>query len=407
MAVSAFKGSFAKSTSGAPVDQAVTSVGFQPEVLIFWGTTQTAEGYAAHAQRTLGFASAAGVETVGSFGIEDGVNPSNSVRSHNDAKCISWYGTGLSILAEADLKSFDADGFTVTWTTNNANAYIIHFLALAGDITNAFTAAFIMNNSLGNQSITAPGFQPDIVLFAAPVGGGGAYAASAATNSGLGGFGAATSATARWSIGGGDDDALSPTDTNSKISLTTVVEIFNTCGDHVGHADFVSMDVNGFTINVTDAAGFTPFIHYLCLKGGSYFVGNDTQKTSTGTKATTGVGFKPSAVLFGSNDSATTGSSVAGWTEVIGAGDGTNEGAIWTENQDAVATSEVNQRTVTTKVLSMSTGVATTDAEADLTSLDSDGFTLDWTTADATARAFGFIAFGPAAAGGATIRRYS
>jgi hypothetical protein len=43
-------------------------------------------------------------------------------------------------------------------------------------------------------------------------------------------------------------------------------------------------------------------INYLALKGGSFKAGVETQATSTGTKATTGVGFKPSGLLlFGSN----------------------------------------------------------------------------------------------------------
>jgi hypothetical protein len=51
-------------------------------------------------------------------------------------------------------------------------------------------------------------------------------------------------------------------------------------------------------------------------------------------------------------------------------------------------------RTVTDKAIGFSTATSTTDAEADLSSLDSDGFTLDWTTADAVAREFIFTAFG-------------
>ena len=38
----------------------------------------------------------------------------------------------------------------------------------------------------------------------------------------------------------------------------------------------------------------------------------------------------------------------------------------------------------------------TTVAEADLTAFGSDGFTLDWTTADATAREFFYLALGDA-----------
>jgi hypothetical protein len=45
-------------------------------------------------------------------------------------------------------------------------------------------------------------------------------------------------------------------------------------------------------------------------------------------------------------------------------------------------------------VFSHSTQASTTDAEADLNSFDADGFTLNWSTADATAREFIYLAFG-------------
>jgi hypothetical protein len=38
------------------------------------------------------------------------------------------------------------------------------------------------------------------------------------------------------------------------------------------------------------------------------------------------------------------------------------------------------------------------DAEADLDTMDSDGFTLDWTTADSTAREHGYLAMASGAA---------
>jgi hypothetical protein len=44
-----------------------------------------------------------------------------------------------------------------------------------------------------------------------------------------------------------------------------------------------------------------------------------------------------------------------------------------------------------------SPGTPTKDAEASLSSFDSDGFTLDWTTADASPRVFWYLAIAGAA----------
>ncbi len=59
----------------------------------------------------------------------------------------------------------------------------------------------------------------------------------------------------------------------------------------------------------------------------------------------------------------------------------------------------MNHGQQTTKVINALFNDAVYEA-ADLVSFDNDGFTLDWTTADATAREFIGIAFGDAAAAG-------
>jgi hypothetical protein len=62
--------------------------------------------------------------------------------------------------------------------------------------------------------------------------------------------------------------------------------------------------------------------------------------------------------------------------------------------------------TLTTKVLRHATNPSTVDAEADLNSFDADGYTLGWTTADATAREFVAVSMGStvaAAASGETM----
>ena len=48
-------------------------------------------------------------------------------------------------------------------------------------------------------------------------------------------------------------------------------------------------------------------------------------------------------------------------------------------------------------------GTPSTNAEADLTTLDSDGFTVNWTTADATAREFYYLLLGSSAAAAQTV----
>jgi hypothetical protein len=157
------------------------------------------------------------------------------------------------------------------------------------------------------------------------------------------------------------------------------------------------MDADGFTVNWTTANASSRIIAYLALKGGRYFVGNETQRTSTGTRAKTGVGFTPTGILAFSVN-ATANASVAAHDRIAigGASAAGTEGATWAGDTDSLATTSADQSTVTDKVLRLidTDGPAAADAEADLDSFDADGFTLDWTTADAVAREFVFICFG-------------
>ena len=96
-------------------------------------------------------------------------------------------------------------------------------------------------------------------------------------------------------------------------------------------------------------------------------VGNFTKDMTeaTGTVAYTGVGFKPSAILFfacGPTDNAIS----------IGADDGTNKGMV-------SAYGTLNFTVVTTDSIYLLNAAGTTLQNARISSFDSDGFTLSWT----------------------------
>jgi hypothetical protein len=159
------------------------------------------------------------------------------------------------------------------------------------------------------------------------------------------------------------------------------------------------MDSDGFTVNWSTAAtGQNIFV--LCLKGGQYKAGAFLQKTSSGSQGTTGVGFQPtgwmnysSGVVAGTtvvaNPSALT---VAYWAA---ASDATHR-AVMFSGEGSYGRAELDRAAVYTHRADDST--PTLNAKADLTSFDSDGFTLNYGTADATAREIIYLAMGNAAA---------
>src|SRR6185295_17406587 len=80
----------------------------------------------------------------------------------------------------------------------------------------------------------------------------------------------------------------------------------------------------------------------------------------------------------------------------IGASDGTTEGAAAFQDADAlVGTTDVeNFDSISKAFAKVDNAVSLVDAEADLTSLDADGFTLNWTTNDFAATEMLYVAFG-------------
>ena len=74
--------------------------------------------------------------------------------------------------------------------------------------------------------------------------------------------------------------------------------------------------------------------------------------------------------------------------------DGANEAAMWGASTDAVSTTDENSYVATDGCLVHATNSATLDAKASLDSFGSDDYTLDWTTADGSAREFGAVLFG-------------
>lgn len=109
-------------------------------------------------------------------------------------------------------------------------------------------------------------------------------------------------------------------------------------------------------------------------------VGTFTALSGIGNQRITGVGFQPKAVLFWITDRTSTGNSPdvrfgRGWT------DGTNEFAEAVARQDG--TNNSRDRVVNDKVITLIDAGGSVLAEASIVSLDSDGFTINWTTAGA------------------------
>lgn len=149
----------------------------------------------------------------------------------------------------------------------------------------------------------------------------------------------------------------------------------------------VSFDADGFTLNL-DIAGFSYNVEYLAV-GGSDITGANVFKFDdpavTGNKAQTGLGFKPTAIIMGSE-----------WANQIDELDGTNTSnryslSLLTEaagtvaqafghtNLNVVGAQSCSQR-ADSAILTLTNTSTTYVNRATLVSFDSDGFTVNFTT---------------------------
>ncbi len=375
---------------------ATTDPGFQPSALFAWSGLQTSTGGVADAQWSLGVAGSSTTELMAGKNSDDNTASSDVSRVFQTTTFIRNLTAGTNTTnVDATLTSFDASGFTLNFNTLTTTSPIYNYLALGGaDITNTKSGSFSANASTGSQAVTGIGFQPDIVFLFATI----ITAAGQANNTNQYCFGVMTNSN-QWVFGGKAQNAQATMNTSRLFYNTKVVALQATASNSIFFdAQYVSLDSDGFTINITTTDGTQMLIGYLAIKGGQWKVGTDTQKTSTGTKATTGVGFTPVGIIFGSAIDTQTAGTADNDRMMFGVTTGTSQNTCqFYGDSDATANAVSSTIVSSSKCLIMATEAGaspTTQADAVLSSFDSDGFTLDWTTADATARVFGYVAFG-------------
>ena len=385
MAVRTFKGSFAFPDSSANLS--ITGIGFQPDAVIFWTTRQAAAGFADDKALHVGWAVSSSAQGGVAFFADDnvavGTSNGSDITNLFCVKAVTCAASSVSTTLDASFVSMDPDGFTIDPVNVSVGAlFIVHYFCIGG-LDNAFAGRFSIPTTAISQAYTGVGFQPDCLLVLSNLFGTG-------NRSDVGHkltIGAASSVADQAYLYIGGSNAI-PTALASVQSTGAVMRTLNFAGTDNTTGALQSFDPDGFTINYSVVPGTARDFFALALKGANFKVATDTQKTSTGTQAKTGIGFQPKGLLlFGTNraSSASVNSTLASLS--IGASDGTHEGTSWVGGAEVNPTEE-DTATLTDKVFVHATAPATTDADADLSSFDSDGYTLNWSTADATAREF-------------------
>lgn len=392
-------GSFTK--IGATGTQSITGVGFTPKAIIFWttGSASASGTWQSHVFSTLGFTTG----PTNSFAVaatsEDAIATSNTGR-RMAAKAITNSNTGGSAAEyEADLASFDADGFTLNWTLNAPRNPVINYLALGGsDITGAKVVNWTTPTAVGNKAVIGAGFSPDLVLHTSA----GDLTALGSAVQAYTNLGIMNKHGQQWANGAAMEDARSPANTGRGQQTDACIAIANTDGTAFQQqAHFVSMDADGFTTNFSNIASVASQVISLCLKGVSSKIGAFAKTTAAAPAAQsiTRTGFTPKAVLFSDQRFAASGIPQINAFWGVGAYDGISQRSATSIDADAVNPTLVDSIFYSDAVIGPgghSNSVPITTTKGAAASLDTDGFSLSFNPNEAVDTEILYLAIGDA-----------
>src|SRR5687768_3642516 len=146
-------------------NQPITGVGFQPKAVIFWSVYRSADdAWSTSSIAMIGMSTGpSNSYSVAAIGLQQGGGTNTASRIA--AKALTFDTGGGGIEAEADLISFDSDGFTLDFTNATSGDIRIFYLALGGDdLTHAKVVNWAMPTTTGPKAVTGVGFQPDLIL---------------------------------------------------------------------------------------------------------------------------------------------------------------------------------------------------------------------------------------------------
>ena len=414
MAVGAHKFTFTKSTNtSVPVDQSVTFGGLNqtPKAIIFFsnGGTAASGTYENHTSWSFGWCDNQGGNAVtsGKGGPDANADSIPTGRILNNA-CISisdgastTINDATSELARANIKTVDSDGFTITWTKNNAVATNIHGIAFFGDDITNTKVLNVISGAGSSDAFTGAGFQP---TFALGMGGTctettafGPFDSANPTAIGFTGFGigAAKSTTKRWNINMVSENGGSATIVYYFRTDCMLTQIDGTTQSYDGTREFSSFTANGITLTNSGTIDANP-ISFLLFKGGDWDTGTFRSNTAAGDQVVStanATGTIQAVLLLSPNDDIAN-STTATSTHLrhsIGAaannsGTTITEGCFWNGMQGGASTMVTARANLTNKTIRMATEAATmtsstTNMEANVSAMGSTSFTINITTA--------------------------
>ena len=404
MPVSAYTDTFALDTALGGQTVSPGSLTFLPTGAIFTGTQVTADGFGSLGANWFFGAASATDEAYQAFESEDASASSDVGTVCQINGCIT--GLQLNNVQDffANLTAFNNSpkGFSINIGDAPTAAYNTQYLLLGGDVTGVETFVHNLGTTSGNISNATLSGTPSCVIF---------WTASAQTAGSIQnpvtGNG---SCMVGWMCADGSQgvsgtrhtDAQAAGDTARWQHPSRCIDLRNVSANLVS-ATFVSMDANGYTINVTVTTGNIR-VYGVAIYGGTWHAGAFTANGG-GSSAVTTTGVNPDVVLVQSFANAPNTATQTNGRRGLGATDGTRQWTVAYDDIDAADPTQADSYSHTGHMLATITaGTPTLNDAFDIVSLDTEGFTYNHTTGT-TGMEVIYLAGGDAVASGATPTR--
>lgn len=399
-----YSGSFTKnSTTGA---QTITGVGFQPSAIIFFASGVTGAGaWAGGIKEMVGIWSPFGGGYAVCAAIKDGAATTQSARRFA-ANPLTFCTTTNALESEASLVA-NADGFTLTWTTNTASTgYVVNFIAFTStEAPQSQILNWTMPTS-GGATVTGLAWQPNLVFH---LHAGGVTTLGGATSAALG-FGvmgpnatdnAGATETGQWGTALFDVSASGTSAAFSKFSSPSGASASKGCmfgltgiGADSLRGTFKSFDAGGFSLNFPTNPSGAFQVASLCLQVSAAFVGSFTKSTAAAPVTQTvasGLSFNPGTAFYATTSKTSAGGTGGLRVSLNACASGASPISTAIQDKNGVSPS------VASSYLSDNLDIANNDTQT-ITSVGvpqfpgSGAMSVNWTTNDANGTVVGFVA---------------
>lgn len=316
----------------------------------------------------------------------------------NEECRVSTDDTGTVEVA-ADVFAFNAGNFILDFTTVDATQRRFIGLALGGsDITDVDVDAATMPTSTGNQDYTSGGFNPDGVFVLAN----GGTSLGGGNNDIHSALGFASATTERACFGA---SRVSKTNNDRTFESDEIISIGKSSAiEAEGDITSFAASGGGFTINwsTIDTDFQSTYFGHATIAGTlQFYTTTFAADTAGGNQSITGSGFTPVAAIFISDGVSTADGRTQGNIHgLIGLSDGTANlciTALWRDSGSVLVDSYYNNAKV---LMFRDANHSTNEGEASVSSFDSNGLTLNWSTTPSNAVRCGVLMIGAAPAAG-------